>query len=200
MGVLHIKLLPQSNNGLVEHLPKTERVMFPTITGRKIKNAIIGCGRISKNHFASIETHRDNMELAAVCDNNPEVLAAHAAQYKVPAYKSLTELLAKSDCDLVTICTPSGLHPQMVIEAAKAGKHIMTEKPMATRWQDGLDMIHACDEAKRHLLVIKQNRRNATLQLLKRAIDERRFGKIYMVHINVFWTRPQAYYDSAKWR
>ena len=174
--------------------------MFPTITGRKIKNAIIGCGRISKNHFASIETHSDNMELAAVCDNNPEVLAAHAAQYKVPAYKSLTELLAKSDCDLVTICTPSGLHPQMVIEAAKAGKHIMTEKPMATRWQDGLDMIHACDEAKRHLLVIKQNRRNATLQLLKRAIDERRFGKIYMVHINVFWTRPQAYYDSAKWR
>ena len=200
MGVLHIKLLPQSNNCLVEHLPKTERVMFPTITGRKIKNAIIGCGRISKNHFASIETHSDNMELAAVCDNNPEVLAAHAAQYKVPAYKSLTELLAKSDCDLVTICTPSGLHPQMVIEAAKAGKHIMTEKPMATRWQDGLDMIHACDEAKRHLLVIKQNRRNATLQLLKRAIDERRFGKIYMVHINVFWTRPQAYYDSAKWR
>ena len=172
--------------------------MFPAITGRKIKNAIIGCGRISKNHFASIEKHGDNMELAAVCDNNPEVLAAHAEQYKVPAFKSLTELLAQSDCDLVTICTPSGLHPQMVIEAAKAGKHVMTEKPMATRWQDGMDMIHACDEAKRRLFVIKQNRRNATLQLLKRAVDEKRFGKIYMVHLNVFWTRPQAYYDSAK--
>ena len=174
--------------------------MFPAITGRKIKNAIIGCGRISKNHFASIEKHGDNMELAAVCDNNPEVLAAHAEQYKVPAFKSLTELLAQSDCDLVTICTPSGLHPQMVIEAARAGKHVMTEKPMATRWQDGMDMIHACDEAKRRLFVIKQNRRNATLQLLKRAVDEKRFGKIYMVHLNVFWTRPQAYYDSARWR
>ena len=117
--------------------------MFPAITGRKIKNAIIGCGRISKNHFASIEKHGDNMELAAVCDNNPEVLAAHAEQYKVPAFKSLTELLAQSDCDLVTICTPSGLHPQMVIEAAKAGKHVMTEKPMATRWQDGMDLRRA---------------------------------------------------------
>lgn len=174
--------------------------MFPIITGRKIRNAIIGCGRISKNHFGSIEKHSDNMELAAVCDNNLEILTAYADQYKVPAYKNLTELLAESDCDLVTICTPSGLHPQMVIEAARAGKHVMTEKPMATRWQDGLDMIHACDEAGRHLFVIKQNRRNATLQLLKRAVDEKRFGKIYMVHLNVFWTRPQAYYDSAKWR
>ena len=169
--------------------------MFPTITGRKIKNAIIGCGRISKNHFGSIEKHADNMELVAICDNNPQVLAAYCEQYQVPGYASLTELLKRSDCDM-----PSGLHPQMVIEAARAGKHVMTEKPMATRWKDGLAMIQACDEAHRRLFVIKQNRRNATLQLLKRAIDEKRFGKIYMVHLNVFWTRPQAYYDSAKWR
>lgn len=174
--------------------------MFTPIVGRKIKNAIIGCGRISKNHFGSIEAHSENMELAAICDNNPETLAAHASQYGVPAYSNLEELLAKSDCDLVTICTPSGLHAQMVIEACKAGKHIMTEKPMATRWKDGLDMVRACDEARKHLFVIKQNRRNATLQLLKRAVDEKRFGKIYMVHLNVFWARPQDYYDSAKWR
>jgi Predicted dehydrogenases and related proteins len=76
----------------------------------------------------------------------------------------------------------------------------MTEKPMATRWSDGLTMVQACDEARRHLFVIKQNRRNSTLQLLKQAVDEKRFGKIYMVHLNVFWSRPQAYYDSAKWR
>lgn len=174
--------------------------MFPTITGRKIRNAVIGCGRISRNHFGSIEKHADNMELVAVCDNNSQTLDAHCEQYRVPGYRSLTELLEQSDCDLVTICTPSGLHPQMVIEAARAGKHVMTEKPMATRWKDGLAMIQACDEARRRLFVIKQNRRNATLQLLKRAVDEKRFGKIYMVHLNVFWTRPQDYYDSAKWR
>jgi UDP-N-acetyl-2-amino-2-deoxyglucuronate dehydrogenase len=60
--------------------------------------------------------------------------------------------------------------------------------------------VHACDQAGVHLFVVKQNRRNATLQLLKRAVDKRRFGRIYMVNINVFWTRPQAYYDSAAWR
>ena len=76
----------------------------------------------------------------------------------------------------------------------------MSEKPMATRWKDGIAMVHACDDAKVRLFIVKQNRRNATIQLLKRAIDEKRFGRIHMVQVNVFWTRPQAYYDSAKWR
>jgi UDP-N-acetyl-2-amino-2-deoxyglucuronate dehydrogenase len=84
--------------------------------------------------------------------------------------------------------------------AAKAGKHVITEKPMATRWADGVRMVKACDEARVRLFVVKQNRRNATLQLLKRAVDEKRFGRIHMVHLNVFWTRPQEYYDQGKWR
>jgi UDP-N-acetyl-2-amino-2-deoxyglucuronate dehydrogenase len=174
--------------------------MFPIITGRKIKIAVIGCGRISRKHFESIDKHKDSMELSAICDNNPATLAAHTELYKVPAFSNISQLLIKSDCDIVTLCTPSGLHSQMAIEAAQAGKHVMTEKPMATRWKDGLNMIQSCDEANRRLFVIKQNRHNPTLQLLKRALDENRFGKIFMVHINVFWTRPQSYYDSAKWR
>jgi UDP-N-acetyl-2-amino-2-deoxyglucuronate dehydrogenase len=76
----------------------------------------------------------------------------------------------------------------------------MTEKPMATRWQDGLEMVRACDAAGVRLFVVKQNRRNPTLQLLKRAVDHGRFGRICMVNVNVFWTRPQSYYDSAAWR
>jgi UDP-N-acetyl-2-amino-2-deoxyglucuronate dehydrogenase len=71
---------------------------------------------------------------------------------------------------------------------------------MATRWKDGLDMVRACDQVGVKLFVVKQNRRNATLQLLKQALDQGRFGKIYSVALNVFWTRPQEYYDSAKWR
>jgi UDP-N-acetyl-2-amino-2-deoxyglucuronate dehydrogenase len=71
---------------------------------------------------------------------------------------------------------------------------------MATRWGDGLRMVRACDKAGVHLFVVKQNRRNTTLQMLKRAIDAGRFGRIYMVNINVFWSRPQSYYDSATWR
>ena len=71
---------------------------------------------------------------------------------------------------------------------------------MATRWADGIAMVKACDAAAVKLFVVKQNRRNATLQLLKRAIDAKRFGRIYMVTINVFWQRPQEYFDSAPWR
>jgi UDP-N-acetyl-2-amino-2-deoxyglucuronate dehydrogenase len=83
---------------------------------------------------------------------------------------------------------------------AQAGRHVITEKPMATRWNDGIKMVRACDEAGVRLFVVKQNRLNATLQLLKKAIDSKRFGKIYMANINVFWTRPQDYYDQGGWR
>jgi UDP-N-acetyl-2-amino-2-deoxyglucuronate dehydrogenase len=71
---------------------------------------------------------------------------------------------------------------------------------MATRWEDGKRMVAACDSARVRLFVVKQNRHNATLKLLKKAIETKRFGRIYMVNVNVFWTRPQEYYDSARWR
>ena len=174
--------------------------MFPTIKDRKIKIAVVGCGRISKNHFGSIAKHQENMELVAICDNNRELLATHEKALDVQGYTNLDDMLKKSDTDLVAICTPSGIHPEQVIRCAKAGKHVMTEKPMATRWRDALNMVHACDESRRRFFVVKQNRRNATLQLLKKAVEEKRFGRIYMVQLNVFWTRPQAYYDQARWR
>jgi UDP-N-acetyl-2-amino-2-deoxyglucuronate dehydrogenase len=175
--------------------------MYKTITDRKIRIAVVGCGRISKNHFGSIEKHAVSLELAAICDIDPKVLDAHRDQYKVPAYLRYEEMLQNEKLDLVALCTPSGIHPDQTIMAARYGVNVMTEKPMATRWKDGLRMVKACDDAGVRLFVVKQNRRNPTLQLLKRAIHEKRFGKIYMVHINVFWTRPQSYYDQGNgWR
>jgi len=174
--------------------------MFPKVTGRKIRISVVGCGRISKNHFAAIDKHQDNLELVAVCDVDPAVLAEHQARYGVKGYTRMQDMLETEKPDLVVLCTPSGLHPDEVIASARSNVNVMTEKPMATRWKDGLRMVRACDEAEVRLFVVKQNRRNATLQLLKRAIDEKRFGAINMVQVNVFWTRPQQYYDSAKWR
>ncbi len=173
---------------------------FPTITDRKLRIAIVGCGRIAKNHFGSLDKHADNFELVAVCDTNPAHSAPYANQYDVPAYTSMEAMLAQHKPDLVSLCTPSGIHADQAALAAKHGVHVITEKPMATRWADGVRMVKACDEAGVRLFVVKQNRRNTTLQLLKRAVEEKRFGKIHMVHLNVFWTRPQAYYDQAKWR
>lgn len=174
--------------------------MFKTVRDRKIRIAVVGCGRISKNHFGSIDKHSEHMELVAVCDTDAAVLAEHAKRYAVSAYNDMESMLEREDLDLVALCTPSGIHPEQAILAARAGVHVMTEKPMATRWQDGVRMVKACDEAHVRLLVVKQNRRNTTLQLLKRAVTEKRFGRIHMVHLNVFWARPQDYYDSAKWR
>lgn len=174
---------------------------YPTITGRKIKIAVVGCGRISRNHFGSIEKHGDEFELVAVCDIDPVVLAELAKKHKVAAYRDMEEMLQKEQIDLVALCTPSGIHPDQAVLAAKYKVHVMTEKPMATRWNDGVRMVKACDEAGVRLFVVKQNRRNTTLQLLKRAVTEKRFGKIHMVHLNVFWTRPQSYYDQGNgWR
>jgi UDP-N-acetyl-2-amino-2-deoxyglucuronate dehydrogenase len=161
---------------------------------------MVGCGRISKNHFSSIDSHAENIELVAVCDSAPERLAQLQTAYGVPGYRTLTDLLAEVEADLVVLATPSGLHARQAIEAAQAGCHVVTEKPMATRWEDGRRMVEVFDKARLRLFVVKQNRRNPTLQLLKRAVEKRRFGRLYMASVNVFWTRPQEYYDSEGWR
>ena len=174
--------------------------MFPVISGRKIRLAVVGLGRISGSHLRALEQHTEDLELAAICDTQATVLREHAEKYKAPAYLSMAEMLKTEQIDLAVLCTPSGLHARQAVLAAGHGVHVMTEKPMATRWQDGVGMVRACDEAGVRLFVVKQNRRNATLQLLKRAVDERRFGRIHLAHLNVFWTRPQDYYDRDKWR
>ena len=171
------------------------------IIGRKIRVAVVGCGRISARHFESIVTHQKDLVLIAICDNDPETLEAFAKKYSVPAYLELDEVLDKEELDLVVLCTPSGVHSSQAICIAKKNIHVLTEKPMATRWQDGINMVKACDSNGVFLFVVKQNRRNSTLQLLKKATIEKRFGKIHMVSINVFWTRPQSYYDQGNgWR
>ncbi|NJA89616.1 Gfo/Idh/MocA family oxidoreductase [Rhodocyclus tenuis] len=170
------------------------------ISDRPIRFALVGCGRIAQNHFAAIEKHADRCALVDICDVNPDALKAAVTKTGARGHQTLSELLANSSADCVVLTTPSGLHPSQAIQAAQSGRHVMTEKPMATRWKDGLAMVNACDRAGVRLFVVKQNRRNATLQLLKRAVEQKRFGRIYSVAVNVFWTRPQEYYDSAKWR
>ena len=174
--------------------------MLPTISDRKLRIAIIGCGRIAQNHFASIEKHNNDIELIAICDNDATSLAEAKKKHNVAAYDNLDDLLASEKLDLVCLCTPSGLHSKQTIICAQAGVNVITEKPMATRWEDGIKMVEACDENSVRLFVVKQNRRNTTLQLLKRAVNEKRFGRIHTVSLNVFWTRPQEYYDSSAWR
>tara|TARA_B100001175_G_C19441196_1_gene606332 strand:- start:250 stop:1305 length:1056 start_codon:yes stop_codon:yes gene_type:complete len=173
---------------------------YKLIKDRKIRTAIVGCGRISKNHFEAIKEHQDNIDLISICDTDKNIISEHQSKYGVKGYFDLNNMLSNEDLDLVVICSPSGMHAEQTKLCAKHGINVITEKPMATRWDDGVSMVKECDKAGVRLLVVKQNRRNPTLQLLKRAITENRFGKIHMVHLNVFWTRNQEYYDQAQWR
>lgn len=187
------------------------------ITDRRIRIALVGCGRISANHIRAIALHHERAELVAICDTQPERLeqamqliaeatAEHPGAATEPVrFHHYNDLLAAAQAntmplDLVVLATPSGLHPGQVIAAAEAGLHVCTEKPMATRWADGVAMVRACDAAGVHLFVVKQNRFNSTLQLVRRQLQAGRFGRLAMVAVNVFWQRPQSYYNQDSWR
>ncbi len=169
------------------------------MTHRTFDIALVGCGRISKNHFDAIAS-TDGLRLVAVCDVDAERARAAGEEQGVPWFTSYEELLAGVPCDIVALCTPSGLHALQGILAARAGRHVLSEKPMATSLRGADDLVEACDTAGVHLFVVKQNRLNPPIQLLRRAIDKGRFGRIYLANVTVRWQRPQEYYDAAPWR
>ncbi len=169
------------------------------IVGRDVRVALVGCGRISVNHFDAFRKI-DGIELVAVSDTVEERARAAGDANGVPWFTSYERMLSATECDAVVIATPSGLHPQQGVLAARAGKHVITEKPMAISLAAADELVHACDSAGVHLFVVKQNRLNPGIQLLKRALDKGRFGRIYLANTTVRWTRPQEYYDQAPWR
>jgi UDP-N-acetyl-2-amino-2-deoxyglucuronate dehydrogenase len=171
----------------------------PVTSDQPIRLALVGCGRISRNHFDAM-AKLDELELVAVCDI-VEARAREAGEaHGVPWFTSYEQMLEQVPCDAVVIATPSGLHPQHGMMAARAGRHVISEKPMAISLAAADALVQACDEHDVHLFVVKQNRLNPPIQLLKRAIDRGRFGRIYMANCTVRWTRPQEYYDQAPWR
>jgi UDP-N-acetyl-2-amino-2-deoxyglucuronate dehydrogenase len=150
---------------------------FQPIADRRIRFALVGCGRISANHVEALRQHGERAEWVAVCDRQPEALAAAVQATGAPGFASLDALLADSRPDhrpdIVVLATPSGLHSPQAIQVARAGCHVLTEKPMATKWTTAWRMVRACDEAGVQALRRQAEPANATLQLLKRAVDAR---------------------------
>jgi UDP-N-acetyl-2-amino-2-deoxyglucuronate dehydrogenase len=173
-------------------------VVNRTVEGR-VRVVLVGCGRISRNHFDAIAKVPE-LDLVAVADMDLSRAQREGEAYGVPAFGSLEAMLDAVPSDLVAICTPSGLHPQHGVLAAERGRHVLTEKPMAISLAGADELVKACDVAGVHLFVVKQNRLNPAIQLLKRAVDKGRFGRIYMANTTVRWTRPQEYYDQESWR
>jgi len=166
-----------------------------------INFGLLGCGRISKRHSDLLGGHHvDQASLAGVCDPNRARADTLASKFKVPAYYEIDELLSQKEIDAVAVLTPSGMHPAHVIACARAGKHVVVEKPMALRLQDADDMIRACDEAGVKLFVVKQNRFNVPVVKAREALEAGRFGKLILGTVRVRWCRDQAYYDQDGWR
>lgn len=166
-----------------------------------LKIALVGCGRIAKRHSELLGYNQiKGASLAAVCDIDIEKAKKIGKQFQVPYYTDMDEMMTKENIDVVAILTESGNHAQHTIRLAKYGKHIIVEKPMALTIDDADDMILACQNNGCLLFVVKQNRFNVPVQKLKEAVDQGRFGKLFMATVRVRWCRPQAYYDQAPWR
>ena len=166
---------------------------------RPFRLVLVGCGRISERHFDAI-ADRPELQLVAVADESVDRARIASERLGIPAFTSYAAMLAETEADVAVICTPSGLHPRHGIMAAERGLHVVVEKPMATRLEEADALVRACDQGGVHLFVVKQNRLNPGIQLLKRALDRGRFGRVFLANTTVRWNRPQAYYDAAPWR
>lgn len=160
-----------------------------------IRFGIVGCGRIAQRHAEHI--HKIGV-LVAVCDNVTSKADTLAQKYGINAYSSLKELLINEPTiDVVSICSPNGLHAQHSIESLRAGFHVLCEKPMAISPYDCGEMIKEAEKANKRLFVIKQNRFNPPIEAVKNAIDAGKLGRIYSVQLSCFWNRNEEYYANS---
>ena len=160
-----------------------------------MKVILVGCGRIGARHAEHIV---EQGTLVAVCDINLEKAKTIGDKFNVPYFENYTAMLEQTlKADLVSICTPNGLHAEHTILALKSGFHVLCEKPMALSVFDCGEMIKEAEKANRRLFIVKQNRYNPPVAKIKELIEEKRLGKIYSVQLNCFWNRNTGYYSNS---
>lgn len=160
-----------------------------------LRFGLIGCGRVAPRHAESV-TQLADAALVAVADVRASRAERFAKEYRAVPYTDYRRLLERADVDVVSICTPSGLHAGMAIAAMQAGKHVVVEKPMALSLADADAMLRAADETGRKLCVVLQNRYNPPMQDLRRVVDSGRLGRLLLGSATVRWYRPQEYYED----
>ncbi|MEH7495832.1 Gfo/Idh/MocA family protein [Neobacillus niacini] len=161
--------------------------------------AIVGTGLISTTHYEQISAI-EGAKVVAVYSRNEEKAKSLAEKAGADWYTDYQEMLKRKEIDIVSIITPSGTHADMAIEAARAGKHVIVEKPMDISLEKAQQMIDVCRKHHVKLSVVSQHRFDPSSVKIKADIDSGRFGKMVLGQAAVSWYRPQSYYDTSKWR
>ena len=163
-----------------------------------IKFAVIGQGHIGKRHAEMIRRNPDS-ELVAVCDILPKDKTG-CDNIEVPYFQDIDDLLnADLDVDIINICTPNGYHAGHAIKALKARKHVVIEKPIALNKRDAEKILFKSLQMDRSVFCVMQNRYSPPSEWLRKIMDDRLLGKIYMVKLDCYWNRDDRYYKEDNW-
>ena len=160
---------------------------------------IIGCGNIAPLHAQAIQ-EVDGARLVAVSDVVEESARSLAEKFGATPYSNYKELLQRDDIQVVNLCVPSGLRAEIGVDCTQAGKHIMSEKPLEVNTERIDILLDAVDEAGVQLGCIFQNRFADGSQLVKKAVDANRFGRLVLGDAYIKWYRSDEYYESGSWR
>lgn len=161
---------------------------------------IIGCGSIGHRHAKHITAHAGAV-LAGVYDIKPERAKELAdAHDGAKVYSAFDVMLQDPAIDIISVCTPNGLHPEHAIQAMQSGKHVLVEKPMAIFKSDGEEMIQTSLRTGRNLFVVKQNRFNPPVQAVKNLMEQQKLGRIFTISLNCYWNRGEMYYQQSDWK
>ena len=166
-----------------------------------MKYALIGCGRISPNHIEAAKNN--NLDIVAICDVVPEVMIEKVKQFgldNVKQYTDYKEMLSVEKPTLVAIATESGKHASIALDCIAAGCNVIIEKPIALSIDDAEAVINAGRTAGVVVCANHQNRFNKSVQYIRKALEEGRFGKLSHGAAHIRWNRGKGYYEQAPWR
>ena len=166
---------------------------------KKIKVSYIGCGRIFQKHLNAVKNNKRYFEIDAICDVDLKKTKFYKNS-NIKTFKNIDDLLKRTNSDLYVILTPSGYHFDHIVKVGKQKKNILVEKPMVMNFSQCKKLNIFLKKCKVNLYVVKQNRFNSAILKLKEAIDNKRFGKIFLATIRVRWNRGDKYFNLDKWR
>lgn len=161
---------------------------------KKITFAVVGCGRISNRHISSIKRN-PRAELVAICDIDEKNLNRTKKEHNIKkAYNNIDDLLNNETIEVVNICTPSGLHSEMIIKCVKKEKTVLCEKPLGLNYKESLKSVKISKKFKKNVFVCFQNRYNPPVVYLKNVLEKNILGKILSITATVRWYRNDSYY------